>query len=323
MTSTDIDRRMPVGAPDLITQSTAVEQSRAVAQVLAAYTRADQRPRDRHAALVEMREVCRLLPLAERAFFSFNRGDGNVTGPTVHLARELARIWGNLDYGLSELRRDDTTRYSEMQAYATDLQTNVRVSTTFTVPHARDGKRGKPADPLTTLRDVYENNANMGSRRVRSQLYAVLPKWFTDEAESLCRETLRKGESGVTLVERIDKAITLLRGIGVSRQRIEQRVGRKIAEWTVDDVADLGIIYQTINRREQTAEDAFPAEPVTADEIRAQARSRKPATPANPAPPPTEPDEIDPTTDADWPAVQSHSVPTAPSTPPLPGESQW
>jgi hypothetical protein len=285
VSATEIERRMPVGAPDHISQTTAVEQSRAVAQVLAAYQRADVRPRDRRLAVQEMREVCALLPLAQRAFFSYSRGQGNVTGPTIHLARELARIWGNLDYGLGEMRRDDAGAYSEMQAFALDLQTNVRVSTTFTVPHKRDRKKGQEPDVLTDLRDIYENNANMGSRRVRAQLYAVLPKWFTDEAETLCRETLRRGESGVTLVERIDKAIVLCRDLGVNEKRLAARIGKPSASWTPDDVAELGIIYATIQRREQTAEDAFPDEHVTAAEIAAQANARKAGQDAPSAPP--------------------------------------
>jgi hypothetical protein len=65
------------------------------------------------------------MALANRAFYSVpNRGNG----PSVHLARELARIWGNLDYGVKELRRDDAAGESEVLAFAWDQQTNVRSS---------------------------------------------------------------------------------------------------------------------------------------------------------------------------------------------------
>lgn len=273
MTTSDLARRMPVGAPDLVSQTTAVEQSRAVAQVLAAYQRADARPRDIRSAVAEMREVCGMLALAERAFYSYRRSGSDVTGPTIHLARELARIWGNLDYGLVELRRDDVAGYSEMLAFATDLQTNVRVSSGFNVPHGRDTKQGRTV--LTELRDIYENNTNMGSRRVRTQLYAVLPKWLTDDAEQICRATLKSGgNTSKPLRQRVDEAIATFRGIGVTLDRIESRFG-KSSGWSADVVADLGIVFRTIQRREQTIDDAFPEQGVTAEEIRQQSAARR------------------------------------------------
>ena len=63
-----------------------------------------------------------------------------LVGPSVHLARELARIWGNMDYGVHELSRDDARGMSEIRAYAWDQQTNMRSSRTFQVPHARMAK---------------------------------------------------------------------------------------------------------------------------------------------------------------------------------------
>ena len=41
------------------------------------------------------------------------------------------------------------------------------------------------------------------------------------------------------------------------------------------------------------------------------------------ADPDNDQDDVDPTTDADWPAVQSHSIPAHEGTPPLPGEQTW
>ena len=72
-----------------VTQTTAVEQARAVAEVQAAVTVAQAMPRDINRAVAEMRDACGRTALASRAFYSVpNRGNG----PTVHLARELARI---------------------------------------------------------------------------------------------------------------------------------------------------------------------------------------------------------------------------------------
>jgi hypothetical protein len=99
----------------MIGQATAVEQARAVAEVQGAIVVAQQCPRSSPTPSPQMRESCAQKGLAERAFFRYSRGGGQITGPSVHLARELARCWGNMQYGIAELRRDDAKGESEMQ----------------------------------------------------------------------------------------------------------------------------------------------------------------------------------------------------------------
>src|SRR4051794_39845438 len=104
MTSTDIDTfDAPAPSPRDIGQATAVEQARAVAEVQGAIVVAQQCPRSMSLAVQQMRESCRQKGLAERAFFRYSRGGGQITGPSVHLARELARCFGNIQYGITEL----------------------------------------------------------------------------------------------------------------------------------------------------------------------------------------------------------------------------
>ncbi|GAB3817780.1 hypothetical protein [Micromonospora zhanjiangensis] len=259
--NTALDR---YAAPAPATQTTAVEQARAVAEVAAAVQVAQQNPRDIRRAWAEMAEACGRLGLASRAFYNVNnRG----TGPSVHLARELARIWGNMDYGVHELHRDDERGMSEIRAYAWDQQTNMRSSRTFQVPHARmkDGQR----KPLTDLQDVYLNNQNIGARAVRESIFAALPADFVAEAQDRCRATIERGD-GKPLVERIGAMVDAFKTVRVSVGQIETRLGRKRGQWTAVDVADLSVVFASIKRGETTAAEEFPAEPVTAAEITQQ-----------------------------------------------------
>jgi hypothetical protein len=268
VTNNALDRlAAPAPAPAHIGQATAIEQSRAAAEVAAAVHVAQQNPRDMQKALAEMRESCKQYRLAERAFFRYNRGGGNVTGSTVHLARELARCFGNVQYGIAELRRDDEGGYSEMQAYAWDVERNTRSAQIFVVPHARDTKQGRK--PLVDLRDIYENNANMGARRLRAAIWAILPPWFVDEAEEICNDTLANG-GGKPLPQRIADAIRAFEGRGVSRVQLEQKLGRDSGRWTDHDVAQLLVIYKSVDRGETRLEDEFEPERVTAAEITGQ-----------------------------------------------------
>lgn len=243
-----------VAAPRRVSQATTVEQQRAIAQVLGAIRAAHDEPRDLKDAQAEMQFVCRLPDLANQAFFAVPRGGKTQTGVSVHLARELARCFGNMDYGIAELERDDEDGQSQMRAFATDLQKNVTASTTFVVPHRRGGRN---APQLVDVDDIYLNNANYGARRVREQIIAVLPRWFVAEAEKLCRQTIEAGD-GTPLPERIENAVKALASIGVDLVRAEAKVGAVRARWEARDVADLGVLYQSVRQGTVTADEAFP-----------------------------------------------------------------
>jgi hypothetical protein len=302
--NTELDRfNAPVAAPAVVGQATAVEQSRAIAEVQAAIVVAQQCPRDVQKALRDMREVCALKPLADRAFYNYRRGGSPVTGATIHLARELARIWGNVQYGVDEMRRDDEGGFSEMKAWAWDVQTNTRPSQTFVVPHERD--KGNTRDKLSSLRDIYENNANMGARRVRAQIFSILPSWFTDEAKDICRRTIEEG-GGVPLAHRIEKIIGAYHErFGITEEQLATRIGKPASEWKAQDVADLEILGRSIANREVDKDEEFPPPQVTAADIaapRQAARKPRPVkaveTPAVQVEDP--PGDYDPTTEPGW-----------------------
>lgn len=278
-------RYTPIAAPAAqranVSQATAIEQSRAVAEVQASVLVAQQNPRNKAFAVAEMREACAQTSVAERAFFEFRRSGQSVTGASIHLARELARCWGNIQFGVTELRRGE--RESEMQAFAWDLETNARTATTFIVPHVRDTQAG--SKDLVNMRDIYENNANNGARRLREAIFTVLPGWFVDEAQELCRKTLEKG-GDVPLPQRVANGIAAYEAIGVTRAQLESKIGRPSADWTVSDVVNLGVTLKSIRAGDLSRDDEFPAVRVTAAEI-AAAQAPAPAA-AAPEPVPAE-----------------------------------
>lgn len=273
----------PFPVPSTVGQATAVEQSRAIAQVQAAVVMARQFPRSEQHAIAQMRDACGRIELARRAFFSFNRAGQTVSGATVYLARELARIWRNIDYGLNELKRDDEHGQSELQAYAWDLETNSRSTRTFVVQHGRDTKTGRKK--LTELRDIAENNNNFGARNVREMIFAVLPQWFTDMAEQVCRETMNNG-GGEPLPVRADKAIAAFSRARINREQLEDKVGAPVDEWTHADVTDLEILYGSLARKEITRDEAFPPRRTTVEELTGE--TPEPPRKTQPKPEPVE-----------------------------------
>ena len=237
-------------------QGTVVEQSRAVAEVAAAVRVARDFPRDIDRATAETQQTCDRLSVAEQAFYEVpNRG----SGPSVHLARELARIWGNLDYGVRELNRDDKSGVSEMQAWAWDQQTNVRSTRSFIQPHQR--MRGGRRQDLTDLGDIYLNNQNTAARAVRECIFTVLPTWFVDDAMRQLRTTLENG-GGKSIAERRAEAIAAFGQLRVTQAQLEDRLGKQAAQWAPADFADLNRAYSSITKDGIPVSEFFPEKAV-------------------------------------------------------------
>lgn len=283
-----------------------MEQHRAAAEVMASAMMARQLPRSLPAAVAAMEQTCDLFAVAERAFYRFPRGGQQVSGPTIQIATELARCWGNMDFGVTELRRDDTAGISEMQASAWDKESNVRSHTTFVVPHFRWVKN--KAVRLDDFRDVYENNANAGARRLREMILRLLPNWYVDAALSRCMATLDRGPSGEAkpFPARVAQAVSLYAQAGVSEEQLKRRFGRAPTEWTPRDLTEAGILYRSIQAGECQIGDEFPAERVTGEELSAgKAPAWGKTQPAQAKPAQVEPsvDTWDDREAPEWPAV--------------------
>lgn len=220
---------------------------------------AQQCPRDVTFALAEIRASCAQPALANKAFFRYTRAGSQITGPSIHLARELARCWGNLTYGITELSRDSKTGTSEMSAWAWDLQTNTRNTNTFIAPHKRDTKAG--LKDIVDLRDVYENNANLGARRVREAIFAVMPEWVVEDAKDRCLATVANPGDGKTTAQRAADIVKAFGDMGVRQVHLEHKIGLKVSEWTDHDVAALKVIGGSLRRGETSVADEFAQQP--------------------------------------------------------------
>lgn len=284
--------------PDSISQSTAVEQARAVAEVAAAVQIAQQCPRNMTRVLERMREACRTPALADRAFYSIPRRGakgGKIEGETVHFARELALCFGNVDHGLRELHRDDENGVSEILAWAWDCEVNTRASRSFIVPHARMVGQGtdKRRERLDDLAEISNNNNSVGARAVREVIFQVLPASYKDEAKTLAAKTLQGDGDGKTLDQRRADCIAHYRdAFGVTVEQLEARMDRKSSAWTPQDLGVLRVISGELARAEKTVDDEFgkgrvDEGRVDADEIR---RQNAAAEQAASAPASTEPD---------------------------------
>ena len=233
----------------------AIEASRAIAEAQGKLVIAKRFPRDEVQSYAKAMEACQRPTMAAKAFYSFPRGGQTVEGPTIRFAEELARCWGNIDYGIKELSQDDGK--SEMQAYAWDLETNAQSVQNFTNPHQRE--QGKKMVTLTSQRDIYENNANMATRRLRSRILAILPAWFVEDAIAECKKTLA-GQNDTPLIDRVKKMVVQFAKLGVTQEMIEKRLKRKIDTMTSEDFVEYVGIYNAVKGGESKIADWFDAQ---------------------------------------------------------------
>jgi hypothetical protein len=229
-----------------------IEASRAVAEAQGKLLIAKRFPRNQAKAFAEMMESCSRVSFATQAMYSYPRGGQTVSGPSIRMAEELARNWGNIEFGTRELSRRDGE--SEMEAYAWDLETNLVRSIKFTVKHLRDKKGGAVA--LTDERDIYEVTANMGGRRVRACLLAVLPPDYVDSAVQECAKTLAGGNQE-PLVDRVKKMLVSFAKWNVTSEMIEARIGKKVDDIFAEDIVELIAIHNSIRDGQSKPSDWF------------------------------------------------------------------
>ena len=218
-----------------------VAESRQAQEVQAAMTVAKKFPRDEYHAVDRITKGCKRKSLAEVACYAYPRGGTIVTGPSIRLAEELARCWGNIDSGIIEL--EQKRGESVMMAYAWDLETNTRSTKVFTVKHERHSKKGKSF--LTDPRDIYEMTANQGARRLRACILSVIPGDVQEMAVKECEKTLAGGHKE-PIEDRIRAMISAFANVQVTQEMLETRLGHKIAVTTEQELANLRKIYQSI-----------------------------------------------------------------------------
>lgn len=246
----------PFGAaPAQMSEGGALQTSdaaRSVAEVQAALMIARMNPRDQRVSMDRIINACTRPSLAESAIYSYPRGGQTVTGPSIRLAEAIAQQWGNMQFGIREL--SSNSKQSEVQAFAWDVETNVRREVTFTVPHIRYTRRG--GQKLEDPRDVYEMVANQGARRLRACILAVIPGDVVEAAVMQCSKTLATTVD--VSKEGIKKMVDTFKDkFGVTQEQIEEFFGCRAEAINGPQIVRLRGIYSSLKDGMSVPEDWF------------------------------------------------------------------
>ena len=235
-----------------------IEIERAIAEAQGQLIMAKRFPRDLTSANTELMDSCKIRGMAEVAFYSIPQGGQKVTGPSIRLAEEIARVYGNFEYGHRELSRveagpgaKDFGR-SEIEVYAWDKQTNNRTIRQITVLHVLDTKDGPRK--LRDQKDIDNKIANVASKQTRGRILQMMPKWMVEGAIAECRKTLA-GDNSEPVSVRVRKMAGAFAALGVTTEHLEKYLGHPLDATLPDEIADLMGVYTAI--KEGTAPSEF------------------------------------------------------------------
>lgn len=200
-------------------------------------------PRDEFAVYEAMLKTCKSRTFAERAAYSFPRGSSKIEGPSINLARGLARLWGNLRYGLEVIHDSDESR--TIRAVAWDLESNAEVSAedTFKKVILRKDKGWVVPDE----RDLRELTNRRGAILTRNCILQLLPNELVEDALAECRNSIKKNAKGKNRGETVKGIVAAFDGIGVSVEQLEAYLDCKLADIDEDQIADLRGVFQSIS----------------------------------------------------------------------------
>lgn len=234
-----------------------IEQERAIAEAQGQLILAKKFPRNLTAAHAELMEACAVPAFAATAFYSVpNRG----SGPSIRFAEEVARVYGNFQYGHRELGRSEGR--SEVEVFAWDMEKNNYSKRQITVMHITDTKQGPKV--LRDQADIDNKIANVASKQIRGRILALLPKWLVADAIEKCKATIA-GTSDKPISVRVRDMTQAFAKYGVTEKHLAEYLGHSLDTTTLDELVDLTGVFNALR------EGAKPSEYFSNKEEQAEA----------------------------------------------------
>jgi len=216
--------------------------SQAITEVQGALILAKRFPRDEDAAYEKLLKACRRYLFADKANYSFPRGGATITGPSINLAREFARVWGNIEYGHIIVSDDEEERH--IRAWAWDKETNARVFEEDSFKKLIYRKKEGWIKP--DERDLRELTNRRAAICKRNCLLQLMPRDYIEDAQHICKMTIQK-----KIVEDPDRAkkdiILAFSTLNVTPAMLEEYLKHPIAQCSPAEIVTLREIYQSIS----------------------------------------------------------------------------
>lgn len=247
----DENAMIPMASPDRAVAIASHSETR-VKEVEAAVVISHTHPRNEDAARATLVRQCEHPLFAEKCCYRYPRGDGNICGPSIVMAREMARCWRNIRSGFSITSDDEENR--TIEAYAWDMETNEHVTQQATFRKLIYRKKGGWVTP--DERDLLELTNRQASKAVRNCLLACMPWLTVQELIAAAEKTMN--DQAAKDPDATRKAIADgFTKLNVPIPQIEEFIGCGLAQCSPAQLATLRQIWKTIEGGEQYWSDYY------------------------------------------------------------------
>lgn len=210
---------------------------------------------------------------AKTCTYSVPRGGKAITGPSVHLAKILAQVWGNLRVEAKVVAIDGTQVTSEAVCF--DLENNLAIKTQ--VKRSIVGRTGRFSEDMIT---VTGNAAN--SIALRNAVLSVIPRSIVDKIYNAAKQAITGDVSDKTklIAKRKQVFDGLKDSFNVTEKEVLTAIGKASIDFvTADDLVVIIGIGTAIKDGDTTVEQAFRGakmDPITLEEITTLFESKRP-----------------------------------------------
>jgi len=218
-------------------------------------------PRDEKVCEEKLSKVCELDEFAGNiddlnkpsAYYTFPRGGQMISGPSIRMARELNRIWGNRRTGMVITHEDEEKLV--IMGYSWDLENNQFESSQDVVrkliqKRTDEGTQWKVPDE----RDLRELTNRRAAIVIRNCILTLHPRHVIDKAVQQCKETVA-GNSPEELFRRTQLMLDAFVKWGITSPQVERYLKKPLGSIVGNDLADLRGIYEAIRDGQLTPDD--------------------------------------------------------------------
>jgi hypothetical protein len=211
-----------------------------------AYPRNIRRATDNALAIVTMDAA-----IAQTCTYSVPRGGKKISGPSVHLAKILAQVWGNMRIEAKVVDIDQVRITSE--AVCWDLESNLAIKAQ--IKRSISGRTGRFSEDMIT---VTGNASN--SIALRNAVLSVIPKGIVDKIYGAAKQTITGdiSDKNKLIAKRVEVFSGLRDAFGITDKEILFAVGKAAIDFVDgDDIVTLVGVGQAIRDGDTTVEHAF------------------------------------------------------------------
>ena len=194
-----------------------------------------------------------------------------IEGPSIDLAMCMARNYGNCALDVEE---DETLTHYRFRGSFIDLETG------FTCPRLFRQRKSQNIGMKDTDRAEDITYQIGQSKAIRNCITRAMPSWLID----LAIDTAKASELNKIKPENIAiaraKSFEFFRHYGVSQERIEAKISRKLDDWTPQDIVELRGMATALKEGRVSDKELFPEveeKEVAKEEKKGKGKQKEPA----------------------------------------------